>query len=117
MREYVRSQYIEQFRRYEEWFNTGAIPQEYASGLRVAEDSIVSYGDYLYHKGENLEHYLTGLGLSDQNPYPIQTCAYVDADGWRDNGRRTRRRKPPLKADSAANKRKERVNDVFESYD
>ena len=33
MREYVRSQYIEQFRRYEEWFNTGAIPQEYARGL------------------------------------------------------------------------------------
>ena len=86
MREYVRSQYIEQFRRYEEWFNTGAIPQEYASGLRVAEDGIVSYGDYLYHKGENLEHYLANLGLTDQNPYPIRTCAYVDADGWRDNG-------------------------------
>ena len=49
-------------------FNTGAIPQEYASGLRVAEDGIVSYGDYLYHKGENLEHYLANLGLTDQNP-------------------------------------------------
>ena len=36
--------------------------------------------------GENLEHYLTNLGLTDQNPYPIRTCAYVDADGWRDNG-------------------------------
>ena len=86
MREFVRNQCTEQFRRYEEWFNAGAIPQEYAIGRKVVEDGIVSYGDYLYHKGENLEHYLTGLGLSDQNPYPIQTCAYVDADGWRDNG-------------------------------
>ncbi len=29
---------------------------------------------------------MANLGLTDQNPYPIRTCAYVDADGWRDNG-------------------------------
>lgn len=86
MREFVRSQCTDQFRQYEEWFNTGVIPQEHASDLRLAEDGIVSYGDYLYRKGEELEHYLTNLGLTDQNPYSIRTCAFVDADGWCDNG-------------------------------
>lgn len=86
MREFVRNQCTEQFHRYEEWFNAGVIPQEYAIGRKVVEDGIVSYGDYLYHKGEDLEHYLTNLGLSDQSPYSILTFAYVDADGWNDQG-------------------------------
>lgn len=86
MREFFRNQYTEKFHLYEEWFKTGAIPQKYSSEMRLAEDGIVSYGDYLYHKGEDLEHYLSNLGLSDQIPYAIHTFAYVDADGWNDHG-------------------------------
>ena len=86
MREFLRSQYAKQFQQYEEWFNTGKIPEEYAGRIKLTSDGVMSWRDYLYHKGENLEHYLTSLGLSDQHPYPINTFAYVDADGWNDEG-------------------------------
>ena len=86
MREFVRSQCTEQFRRYEQWFKAGVIPEENTGMTVLVEDGIVSYGDYLYHKGEDLELYLTNLGLSEQNPYPIRTYAFLDANGWCDNG-------------------------------
>ena len=54
-----------------------------ATRAGLTEDGIVSYGDYLYRKGETLEHRLNSLGLSEQH---IGTCACVDADGWSDNG-------------------------------
>lgn len=86
MREFIRSKCTEQFRQYEEWFKTGQIPTEHVGSITLAEDGIVSWGDYLYRKGETLEHHIHSLGLSDQHPYPIGTFAYVDADGWNDQG-------------------------------
>ena len=86
MREFIRSQCTEQFRRYEEWFRAGKIPQEYAGSITLAPDGILSWKDYLYRKGEDLEHHLYSLGLSDQHLYPINTFAYVDVDGWRGKG-------------------------------
>lgn len=86
MRETLRSQCAKQFRQYEEWFNTGEIPKEYAGRIKLTPDGVVSWGDYLYHKGEELERHLYDLGLSNQHPYPINTFAYVDIDGWNDKG-------------------------------
>lgn len=86
MREFFRYQYSKQFYLCEEWFTRGAIPKEYISNMRLAEDGLVSFGKYVYHKGEDLEHYLANLGLSDQNQYPILTFAYIDADGWKNRG-------------------------------
>lgn len=86
MREFLRSQCTKRFRQYEEWFNTGIIPEEHAGRIKLTSDGVMSWGDCLYHKGDELEHYLCSLGLSDQHPYPINTFAYVDADGWSDKG-------------------------------
>ena len=86
MREFMRSQHVEQFRQYVEWFSAGAIPKDQAGYIKLVADGIVSLGDYLYHKGEDLEHYLYNSGLSDQHPYTINTFACVDADGWNDQG-------------------------------
>lgn len=86
MKEFKRKKYTEQFHRYEEWFATGVIPEEYANIVRLTQDGIVSFGDCLYRKGETLEQHLNKLGISDQNPYPIDTFAYVDADDWNDHG-------------------------------
>ena len=86
MREVLCTKCAEQFRQYEEWFNTGEIPKEYAGRIKLVPDGVISWGDYLYRKGENLEHRLYSLGLSDQHLYPVNTFAYVDADGWNDEG-------------------------------
>ena len=86
MRDFICVKCTEQFRQYEEWYKAGEIPKEMAYGAVLTEDGIVLYGDYLYRKGEDLEHHLISLGLSEQHQYPIHTCACVDADGWRDNG-------------------------------
>lgn len=86
MRDFMRNQCTEQFRQYEEWYKAGEIPIEMANRAVLTEDGIVSYGDYLYHMGEDLEHRLNSLGLSEQRQHPIRTCACVDADGWSDNG-------------------------------
>jgi len=86
MRDFIRDKCTEQFRQYEEWYKAGEIPKEMATKAVLTEDGIVSYGDYLYRKGETLEHRLNSLGLSEQHQYHIGTCACVDADGWSDNG-------------------------------
>ena len=86
MRDFIRGKCTEQFRQYEEWYKAGEIPKEMATRAVLTEDGIVSYGDYLYRKGETLEHRLNSLGLSEQHQYHIGTCACVDADGWSDNG-------------------------------
>lgn len=86
MREVLCAQCAEQFRQYEEWFNTGEIPKEYAGRIKLVPDGVISWGDYLYRKGESLEHHLYSLGLSDQHLYPINAFACVDADGWNDEG-------------------------------
>lgn len=86
MREFIRSQCTEQFRRYEEWFKTGKIPQEHAGDIKLAPDGILSWGNYLYREGDDLEHHLYCLGLSDQHLYPINTFACVDTDDWNDKG-------------------------------
>lgn len=86
MREFIRNKCTEQFRQYEAWFKTGQIPTEHAGSITLVKDGIISWGDYLYRKGETLEHRIHSMGLSDQHPYPITTFAYVDADGWGDQG-------------------------------
>ena len=86
MREFIRNKCTEQFRQYEEWFKTGQIPTEHAGSITLVKDGIISWGDYLYRKGETLEHRIHSMCLSDQHPYPITTFAYVDADGWGDQG-------------------------------
>lgn len=86
MREFVRNKCTVQFRQYEEWYKTGDIPKELIGRVTLAKDGVVSYGEYLYRKDEDLEQYLSKFGLSDQNKYPIRTYAYVDADGWNEHG-------------------------------
>lgn len=86
MRKMIRDECTKQFLQYEEWFNAGQVPTEHAGRITLAKDGIASWGDYLYRKGETLEHRIHSLGLSDQHPYPIGTFAYVDADGWNDQG-------------------------------
>lgn len=86
MREFLRKQCAEQFRQYEEWFQTGEIPKEHAGGIRLVQDGIVSWRDYLYRKGEDLESRLYNMGLSEQHPYAINTFACVDEGGWNDQG-------------------------------
>ena len=86
MRDFMRNKCTEQFRQYEEWYKAGEIPKGIANRAVLTEDGIALYGNYLYHKGEALEHHLSSLGLSEQHQYPIRTCACVDADGWSDNG-------------------------------
>ena len=84
MREFIRNQCAEQFHQCEEWFKAGKIPQEHAGVIRLVPDGILSWRNYLYREGEDLEQHLYSLGLSDQHLYPINTFAYVDADGWND---------------------------------
>ena len=84
MREFIRNQCAERFHQYEEWFKAGKIPQDHAGIIRLASDGILSWRNYLYREGEDLEHHLYSLGLSDQHLYPINTFACVDADGWSD---------------------------------
>lgn len=89
MRDFIRNKCTEQFRQCEEWFKAGKIPQEHADVIRLTSDGILSWRNYLYRKRENLEHHLYSLGLSDQHLYPINTFAYVDADGWNDKSWKT----------------------------
>lgn len=86
MRKLYHASAVERFHQYEAWFSTGQIPDEYENRITIAEDGLVSYGDYLYHKGEDLELHLKSLGLSEQNIYQANTFAYVDADGWAEQG-------------------------------
>lgn len=85
MREFVRNKCAEQFRQYEEWYKTGDIPKNLVRKVTLTKDGVVSCGEYLYRKDENLEQYLSKLGLSDQNKYPIRTYACLDADGWNEH--------------------------------
>lgn len=89
MREFIRNQCAAQFHQCKEWFKAGKIPQEHAGVIRLAPDGILSWRNYLYREGEDLEHHLFSLGLSDQHLYPINTFAYVDADGWNDKSWKT----------------------------
>lgn len=86
MREFIRQKNTERFHQYEEWFTTGCIPEKYAGRMVLVKDGIVSMGDYLYHKGEDLEHCINRLVPLGEDQYPIVTFAYVDADGWSDQG-------------------------------
>ena len=86
MRDFMRNQCTEQFRQYEEWYKTGDIPKELIGRVVLVKDGLASYGEYLYRKDGDLGQYLSKLGLSDQNKYPIRTYAYVDADGWSEHG-------------------------------
>lgn len=86
MRDFMRNQCTEQFRQYEEWYKTGDIPKELIGRVVLVKDGLVSYGEYLYRKDGALGQYISKLGLSDQNKYPIRTYAYVDADGWNEHG-------------------------------
>lgn len=86
MRDFMCNQYTEQFHQYEEWYKTGDIPKELIGRVVLVKDGLVSYGEYLYRKDGDLGEYLSKLGLSDQNKYPIRTYAYVDADGWSEHG-------------------------------
>lgn len=86
MKEFRRNEATELFRQREAWFNAGQVPAEYTGWIRIVEDGLVSYGDYLYRKGENLETYLHNIGISEGCQYPVSVFACVDADGWADQG-------------------------------
>lgn len=86
MKEVRRNEVIEWFRQCETWFNDGRVPEEYAGRIRIVEDGLVSFGDYLYHKGDDLEKHLQNFSFPEQCRYPLSTFACVDADGWVDQG-------------------------------
>lgn len=86
MREFICSKQIEQFLLYQAWFAAGEIPPEHTGQATITQDGIVSWGGYLYHQEESLEHYLNCRGLSDNYLYPICPLALVDVDGWNDQG-------------------------------
>lgn len=86
MREFIRSKITKQFQQYEEWFKAGRIPEEYANRMTLTENGILSMGDYLYRKDELLEDYLNSQAPLEQDQYPVATFAYMDANGWKDQG-------------------------------
>lgn len=86
MRGYFQAEGAKLFHKHESWFQAGAVPEEARYGLDITEDGIVSWGDYVYRKGESLEAYLDRTGVSNRFQYPFGTYACVDGDGWISQG-------------------------------
>lgn len=86
MRKQFQADQTKWFHEYEIWFQKREIPTEARYGLKLQEDGIVSWSDYVYRKGETLETYLDRMGVSDQYRYPLSTFACLDGDGWSSQG-------------------------------
>ena len=83
MLEFYRKEQREQFRRYEQWLQERKIPQEYKEDYQISNDTIISWGDIVYHRGETEENYLRKVGLGPECHYPIYTAAILDTEGLR----------------------------------
>ena len=59
------------------------IPQEYKEDYQIYNDTIISWGDIVYHRGETEENYLRKVGLGPECHYPIYTAAILDTEGLR----------------------------------
>ena len=83
MQEFYRNEHREQFHRYEQWLQEGEIPEKYESDYQISNDTIISWGDIVYHQGETEENYLRRVGLGPECHYPIYTAAILDTEGLR----------------------------------
>lgn len=81
MLEFYRKEQREQFHRYEQWLQEGKIPQEYKGDYQISGDTIVSWGDVVYRKGETEEAYLLRIGLGPECHFPLNTAAILDVEG------------------------------------
>lgn len=86
MRDLFQTQEKNQFQVYESWFQAHAVPPGAGYPLAITEDGIISWGEYVYRKGETLEGYLDRMGVSDHYRYPFSTFACVDGEGWNSQG-------------------------------
>ena len=80
MREWKNQRTADEYRKYEEIFRSGQVPDDICGC--ITEDGIRIFGTMVYQKDQTLEDYIRMHGYPESRKYPFGAHDIVDADIW-----------------------------------